>query len=142
MAFSPRPAAAVISLADALWFWQGCVVIVAHEPGPWRSTRVRVRRPPLRARARERRATRVSRDGRAEDLRGSESRAGCFCFSGEPLREDEYGSGRRGDAYKKYANNRETFQISMGDAPLKHCCGAIGRSKIMLARTGRRCCAL
>lgn len=56
---------------------------------------------------------------RAREGGDADSRVGCF--SGEPLGEDEYGKGRRGDSYKKYANNRETFQISMGDAPLKHC---------------------
>ena len=31
----------------------------------------------------------------------------CFCFSGEPLRPDEYGGeGGRGAAYEKYATNR------------------------------------
>ena len=44
----------------------------------------------------------------------------CFCFSGEPLRPDEYGGeGGRGAAYEKYATNRETFQLGMGDAPLR-----------------------
>ena len=41
----------------------------------------------------------------------------CFCFSGEPLRPDEYGAeGGRGATYEKYATNRETFQLGMGDA--------------------------
>ena len=44
----------------------------------------------------------------------------CFCFSGEPLRPDEYGAeGGRGSTYEKYATNRETFQLGMGDAPLR-----------------------
>ena len=44
----------------------------------------------------------------------------CFCFSGEPLRPDEYGAeGGRGATYEKYATNRETFQLGMGDAPLR-----------------------
>ena len=50
----------------------------------------------------------------------------CFCFSGEPLRPDEYGAeGGRGATYEKYATNRETFQLGMGDAPLRaplQCC--------------------
>ena len=44
----------------------------------------------------------------------------CFCFWGEPLRPDEYGAeGGRGSTYEKYATNRETFQLGMGDAPLR-----------------------
>lgn len=45
------------------------------------------------------------------------------CFSGEPLRADEL-RGKRGAQMAKYANNRETFQIRMCDAPCKapSCC--------------------
>ncbi|KAH8063941.1 hypothetical protein JL720_13102 [Aureococcus anophagefferens] len=44
----------------------------------------------------------------------------CFCFSGDPLGEDDF-QGKRGGQYGKFANHREKFQISMGDAPIKNC---------------------